>query len=298
MSNRGSDWVGYANLGANIVQAGQLSRVQRNLEGLALIEIAREERVRLENELRQYIFETEEGLKRLRKYIDKAPLGVFTVTSQLDSFFREIRLEPEAFQQFVDKDRVQSLFRSVEEIFEETSKFLDQNVMEEVRSKVELVQKLLGYLKILPKLTETTNEDKKLEKKRAFVITMLLGVAIFTLIAFGFDTPGNCICGGSGVVYLAILMFALAKGPYGDKKRGVRIKQLEELQKQVSLLAKEINSIAGKELTEKKEYEQVLDEAQTRLKMLTQEDKDGEQFVESLSTILFQPQFSKTAQDE
>lgn len=59
---REPSWVDYGNLAANLIQVGQLSAVQSRLKQLAQIEATREERTRLINELRQIVFETEDGL--------------------------------------------------------------------------------------------------------------------------------------------------------------------------------------------------------------------------------------------
>lgn len=84
---REPSWVDYGNLAANLIQVGQLSAVQKRLRQLAEIEAAREERIRLINELRQIVFESEAGLQQLENYTKEAPEGVFVAVSVLKNRF-------------------------------------------------------------------------------------------------------------------------------------------------------------------------------------------------------------------
>jgi len=106
MSNqREPTWVDFNNLALNVVQVGQLSSLHRRLNELAQIEAYREERIEIENELRQFIFEIEEILDEIFSFVDIAPSGVYFLASVLQKLFMDVGIDPATFQEFVDKDR-------------------------------------------------------------------------------------------------------------------------------------------------------------------------------------------------
>jgi hypothetical protein len=187
---REPSWVDYGNLAANLVQVGQLSAVHSRLKQLAQIEAAREERLRLISELRQIVFEAEEGLQRITEYTTKAPNGVFLAVSILKTVFDEIGIVPQTFEEFADKDRVKQVRRLIEERSENASQILTAEQNAEVSRVLKIVPKLDSLESLIrvqiakEKLAETKEEWEHLEEQRQKVTRPWISLVIVSVIAW------------------------------------------------------------------------------------------------------------------
>lgn len=164
MSERKPTWVDYANLGANIVQVGQLSRLSGMFGKLMEIEVAREKRTQLENELRQFIFEVEHGVKALVEYIEIAPLGLYFTVSTLDRLLDDIGIQPATFQHFVDKDRARHLREAVRALAQEAKQELDSQDVDNANFHIKIVPRL-GDLEELIAHQQASEELEKTQEK-------------------------------------------------------------------------------------------------------------------------------------
>ncbi|MBU0572448.1 hypothetical protein KKH23_03855 [Patescibacteria group bacterium] len=297
MSDRGPNWVDYANLGANIVQAGQLAGVRDRLSELARIETNRERRIQLENELRQFIFEIEEGIERLTGYLQEAPLGVYITAHILENIFDEVGVEPATFQQFTDKDRVKQVRAANSLITENAANELSEKEVEKVRFHLKLSDRfsdldlLISHLKASQKLPDMKKKLEKLsdEKNRGVKYWVLLIIGGFLVPLFALDYLGpNVLCwiGLIEVIGFAGLLYSSSSEEYRKVKN-----EGEELRKKILSSEKlhVLYEVFGEGLTIS-QYEEIEKETRDYIGQATEKDKDGNSLPKSLFELTFPPQ--------
>lgn len=294
MSDRGSTWVDYANLGANILQVGQLSGVRQRLNELARIETDRERRIQLENELRQFIFEIEEGIERLAEYIQKAPLGVYLTVFFLEKLFDEVGVEPATFQQFADKDRVKQVRSTSSSIKEEVAERLSEEEIGEVHFRLKLfahfpfLDFLISHLKASRELPEAEEKWKELAAEKhkgrySFGWVLVIGLLLLAGTCSSSDLSVFQCLGGMAV--LVGLIGILIVQPEGLRE----LKQeKEKLQKRILLPEKlqELYEVFGEDLTIS-QYEEIEEETKAYVSQVTEKDKDGNSLPKSLFELTF-----------
>ena len=305
MSDRRSTWVDYANLGANIIQVGQLSGVRQRLNELARIETDREERIQLENELRQFIFEIEGGIEHLTEYLQKAPLGVYITIFLLEELFDEVGVEPATFQQFADKDRVKKVRSASSSIMEEAANELSGEEVKEVSFRLKLfarfsdIDLLVSHLKASQELPEIEKRWKELsaetyKNRYPFVWALIIGILLLA---------GSCISSANGFMHLSsangLLFFggevAVILGIIGLLATGARLGELtqekEKLRKKIlsSEKLQELYEVFGEDLTIS-QYERIEEETRAYVTQATEMDKDGNSLPKSLFELTFPPQ--------
>ena len=218
------NWADYANLTANIIQVGQLVAVNRQLHDLQRIEAAREERKFLLNKLRQIIFDTEDDLKRISLYTNRAPMGVFTVTMLFVKLFDELEITPQTFEEFVDKDRVKSIRMQIADIRTNATHELTKEEQREVETKVEQVfriedldvlikaqqskEELVNTDDLMDKLSKEYEENVKPWTNRS--ILSAAGITVGTMVSMCICLPlassaSDALGSSNGGVYLGLL---------------------------------------------------------------------------------------------
>ena len=303
---REPSWVDYGNLAANLIQVGQLSDVQKRLRQVAEMEAAREERVRLINELRQIVFESEEGLKQVGKHTTNAPAGVLIAVSILKTAFDEMGVVPQTFEEFIDKDRVKRVREIIQNRIDESLQRLSNEQLSEAQRMIALVPKL-GDLDILisaidakKELTKTELEWKTLEKKRKNSLQPLNILMIISLVWCGFSyfTVNNINWMDiDQPVGLGILFVMFGIPVIGMITSLVTIsklssKRLDELRKYRAQLQKLLLSVEKyktliNEFGEKtnEEYKSIRSNFLEYMERVTKKDKNGNDLPESLLSI-------------
>jgi hypothetical protein len=309
---RGPTWVDYGNLAANVFQVAQLSAVSSRLRQLEQIEAAREERMILENELRQFIFELEEGVDRLCEYGDKAPRGVVTTLLLIETTIDKAEVFPATFQQFVDKDRVRTFKKKVselEELYLSSLKPEEKEKIDWVMKRAphrEGLHKLIAALEAKANLDKTEKQWQELEgEKRSkvriwdilmFSVFSISLVAIPVLFLLSVAVSGNsselgalfqliCCFGVSGAM-AGIVIGLIGRSNAIPKEYG----QLEQLRRTwlSQLLPKEyydqVISIFGSDL-ELGEYKKIEERISQFLSEVLEHDKDGALLPQSLIKV-------------
>jgi hypothetical protein len=309
MSENKPTWVDYASLGANIVQIGQLSGVRRRLESLAQIEAAREERARLENDLRQFVFESEERLENISKYQQKAPAGVYVAVSILETAFNEIGIVPATFQQFVDKDRVKHV-RSIlealradaahsmaEEELRQTDRMLglvsQMSELEELIAHYETKEKLAETDK---KLSENQDELNKLSKGKGspylpWFLMGAVGLVLLFIIGGNSSSIGYSIsCLMMVVAILGGVVVAVRPSELKDLRRErTKLQQLRTRLQQQILPASKLDMLYGifGEKSTVDAYISMRDNCLADISRVTENDREGKPLPESILDMVF-----------
>ena len=199
MANK-SNWVDYSNLGATIVTAGLVYATNRKLNQMAQIQMAAAERTKLENDLRQLVFSLEEGIDRLTKYRENAPLGVATSIEVVEVLANEAGIQPATFEQFGDKDRIRGFRNRLTVLKEEIFSKLSLQEKDEVVNTIHLVphlddlRKLIVALEAKDQLQKTQREWEALSQAKSNANTqwyVLLAVGIIFIIIAGSIVSGQ-----------------------------------------------------------------------------------------------------------
>lgn len=229
MGSRDASWVDYGNLGANIVQVALLVAANRRVSQMATIQTQiatvqaqQAERARLETELRQFIFELEEGIDRLSCCMSMAPLGVLTTIYFIERVLNDGGIQPVAFDQFGDKDRIKALRKRLAELRESSGKSLTQGEVEEAKRIMRLasgredLNKLITALDAQERLKETEGPWRKLEKKKK---EMVAGWGLLLVLSFLVGIASMCgffialsIASSSNNSSLAVVILPLYAG--------------------------------------------------------------------------------------
>lgn len=311
---REPSWVDYGNLAANLVQVGQLSAVQKRLRQVAEIEAAREERTRLINELRQIVFESEEGLTQVEKYITTAPAGVFIAVSILKTAFDEMGVIPQTFEEFTDKDRVKRVREIIQNRIEESSQRLSAEQLSEAQRTIAFIPKLadldllIGAIDAKNELAKTDLEWKNLEEQRKnslqpwntlMVISLIwCGISYaITQTSLNLNLPEKyspavavaigltllCLMFGIPVIGMIISFFKISR---------VSTKRLDELKKlrtplQKLLLSPEKYKALVIEFGEKtiEEYKSIKSNVLEYMERVTKKDENGKDLPASLLSV-------------
>lgn len=310
---REPSWVDYGNLAANLIQVGQLSAVQKRLRQLTEIEAAREERMRLIKELRQIVFESEEGLTQVGKYITVAPTGVFVAVSILKTAFDEMGIVPQTFEEFTDKDRVKHVREIIQKRIEEASQRLSVEQLSEAQRMIALIPKL-GDLDLLisaidarNELAKTDLEWKTLEEQRKKSLqpwNTLMGISLIwccissaiiqaspnlypeklpPAVAVAISLTLLCLMIGIPVIGMIVSLFKISR---------VSTKRLDELKKlrtplQRLLLTPEKYKALVNEFGEKpiEEYKSIKSNVLEYMERVTKKDEGGKDLPVSLLSI-------------
>ena len=118
------DWLDYTAIGAEVVQAAQLSSISSNLENLSRLCAAqanaqaeqqdREERTRTaEDRIREFAFQGERLITDMRKRIDANPRGALFVASRLQRQIKTAGIATSRVRHYQDKECVQRLLDGV-----------------------------------------------------------------------------------------------------------------------------------------------------------------------------------------
>ena len=299
----GPSWVDYGNLAANVFQVGQLSGVQKRLKQLEQIEVARDERLRLENELRQFVFELQEGIGRLSEYRATAPLGLATTTLMIEGLLDELGVQPATFQQFVDKDRVRVFLQDLAKLRETSMRELSESDRDDTVRFTSLLPhrgglgNLIDALEAKEQLEETESRWQELESERK-ASRRNLRPAIFL---FGFFTVSLCCVAPSaagsnnGAAVLALIVALAAGGgglallkqssnitPAYRELRDLRVDLRSKLIKHEKFV--ELREFFGEGL-EIEEYKAIDREIEDFLSRAVEKDQDGNPLPKSLFRI-------------
>jgi hypothetical protein len=275
---------------------------------MAQVQAQQAERERLEDELRQFVFELEGGLDRLQEYKIRAPLGVATVTGTVDALLDGVGVQPSTFQQFVDKDRVKALRQRLSAMREEELASLSQSEQEQlgriipVSAHREDLQNLIVALKAKEELGKTEEQWNRLqtEKKEmlgswngVLVVSAVLGAMFFCAGASMTSSSSSivgegggavlCLSGIAGIAFLFALLKIISTAPEGYKMlEQARAALRSKLLKHEKYL--EITKIFGEGIPIE-EYEKKAAEIADYMSRALEHDKDGNPLPESLIRV-------------
>ena len=162
------DWLDYATVGAEVVQAAQLSSISSNLENLTRLSAAqataqaeqhdREHRARaVEDGIREFVFQGERLINDMRKRgIDANPRGALFVASRLRKQIAAAGITTNRVREYRDKECIQRLNDSVTEFCADCEQHL------EVGDSI-AVQKCLEYQAEEPRLREAIDWAQRIE---------------------------------------------------------------------------------------------------------------------------------------
>jgi hypothetical protein len=166
------DWLDYASLGAEAVQAAQLSSISSNLENLARVGVAqataqaeRQDREQLvrdsEDRIREFVFQGERLISDMRKRgIDANPGGALFVASRLRKQIATAGITTNRVRDYRDKECIQRLNDSVAEFCADCEQHLSPG-------DSVAVQKCLEYQAEEPRLREAIDWAERNENAAA-----------------------------------------------------------------------------------------------------------------------------------
>lgn len=257
----GPSWVDYANLGANIASAGQLIDVRSKLSHLAEIEAAREERRKLEEQLRQFVFDSESGIQNSHSLREVAPRGSLVALRYLEQAFDQFGIDPSSFQRFEDKDRVKEARQRLSKAIEITESLLPADKLDEVNKYITYSNNLEGLDRLIhseraQQRLEEMDDDwqnafKRHQKARrvglfttlgslgAFFTYPILLLAVGNVLPFLAETQLYCLLGAGGWTLLGILLLVGFIGFVNAGPKEYKVLRLERLKLEPQVLDEE-----------------------------------------------------------
>ena len=118
-------WVDYTNLALNVAQTAQLADIRNQLAQLQQLQLDEVTRTRIEDQIRQEVFEKEKHFKAIIVHSDQKPKAVYLHCSALKDWFDQAGVGPSTFREFNDKDRVQNILGQINEAITNTYDRLD-----------------------------------------------------------------------------------------------------------------------------------------------------------------------------
>lgn len=168
-------WVDYTNLALNVAQTVQLETVRRQLSQLQQIQLDDKARAQLLDQIRQWVFETEQALKDIMSLAemadkeppdraDKARMAVYMYSSVLRDNFEKTGVSPATFPDFDDKDRVQNIMSEIDDVINQSYERLEipsRKEVDECRHFIEEEPHLNKLIECLKRLKENNIDPSR-----------------------------------------------------------------------------------------------------------------------------------------
>ena len=305
---RSPNWVDYGNLGANLAEVGLLVSANRKVSQLVRVQQEQAARLRQEEELRQFIFELEEGLDRLGPFQNSAPLGVATVAGYFDGWLEKVGVQTSTFQQFVDKDRVKALRLRLFALEEQGLNNQPQAKRDEVKRAISLsshledLKELIAALEAKEELNKSEEEWKEVQELKneaggrwAALTWVCVGIGILCLCLGGYDQgPSHAYMFPCALGMLAGLgaLVGFIKKSNSTPKEYKELKQKRSLWQSKLMPHPKYQSICqvfGEGLPID-EYKRAAGEIEQFMRKVLEFDKDGNSLPVSLLRLALPPQ--------
>lgn len=223
------NWVDYTNLGLNVAntalnaaQFRELGEINGQLLQLGQLEADRERRRQYETTLRQFLFDEETKLDRLKEDTRDHPILLWLGAQLIKHNINSVPITAASFQEFVDKDRVRKVESELAATIRETEARLDPGQQSDARLALKYLLErsaLDEYIAMrvaqetLPSIeSERATLEGKLSETGTGNTLILLGglVAEFTVVPFvglflaGFLNEAGVLPGVVGLILFAI----------------------------------------------------------------------------------------------
>ena len=237
------DFLDYVSVGSHLLQNLQLSDLQNSVAVLGGAEAQRLRSEQVENQIRQFVFESSQTVRKLREtYLVSAPTGTLLTALNLENILRANGITTARVRSFEDKERLQQLLDQTNALIKEAEERMDTSTREAVRKaaafKAEELdfQKLLALMAEHEGITKLRTEYEALPRKSAmppFLALFLIVAATFALTILLRQTPSITPTVLSGVI-LSLLFLILGviglipSKPHGAYKLKLKIKESED----------------------------------------------------------------------
>jgi hypothetical protein len=236
------DLLDYLSVGSQLFQNVQLSGLQHSLAVLGGVEAEKLHTERVENQIRQFVFESTQIVRKLREdRLQSAPTGTLLTALNLDNIIRSNQITITRVRSFEDKERVQQLLDETSSLIKDAEGRMDVKTRDSVRKAAAYKAEESNLRKLIILMSEYEGRQKQrteyeaLPKKSAMppLVAYILiagaacaGMVLLRQNPFSPDALAGVIL---SIVFVLVGMIGLVRTrPHGSYKLKLQIKQAEE----------------------------------------------------------------------
>ena len=236
------DLLDYLNVGSHLLQNLQLSSLHDTVALLTGAEAQKLRTEQVENGIREFVFESIQIVKKLRKdRLVSAPTGTLLTALNLDNIIRSNQITITRVRSFEDKERVQQLLDETSSLIKDAEGRMDVKTRDSVRKAAAYKAEEASLLKLIILMSEyegiqqQRTDYEALPKKSAMpplvAYILIAGAACTAMVLLRKNpfTPDALTGVILSIVFALVGMIGLVRTrPHGSYKLKLQIEQAEE----------------------------------------------------------------------